>query len=82
MPFTIPYAAMANLGHNPTVNYTQALSLEVHILDYEGDLYGETLVIEFVKFIRDEQNFKNRTNLIMQLELDRNTVRKILNAEK
>ncbi len=78
----IPYPAMANLGHNPTVNYTSALSLEVHILDFEGDLYGETLAVEFVKFIRDEQNFKNRTNLIMQLELDRNTVRKLLNAEK
>lgn len=72
--------AMVNLGHNPTLNYTPLLSLEAHILDYEGDLYGQRLIIQFVKYIRPETNFKNKNNLIMQLELDRQNVRKVFNA--
>lgn len=75
-----PYMAMVNLGHNPTLNYTPLLSLEAHILDYEGDLYGQRMIIQFVKYIRPETNFKNKNNLIMQLELDRQNVRKVFNA--
>ena len=73
------YKAMINLGHNPTINYSENVSLEVHILDYKDDLYGKMVSIEFVEFVRDEMKFKNRDNLIMQLEQDAIIVNKILN---
>ncbi len=72
------YKAMVNLGHNPTMNYTSALSLEAHILDFNEDIYGERLSLQFVTWVRPEKDFQNRDNLIMQLEQDVRTVRNIL----
>ncbi len=72
------YRAMVNLGHNPTMNYTSALSLEAHILDFNEDIYGERISVRFVTWIRPEKDFKNKDNLIMQLEQDVRTVRNLL----
>ena len=72
------YKAMINLGHNPSVNFTKELSLEVHIIDYEGDLYNQLICIEFIKFLRYEKKFINKDNLIMQLEQDKRDARRIL----
>ena len=69
---------MVNLGHNPTMNYTSALSLEAHILDFNEDIYGERISVRFVTWIRPEKDFKNKDNLIMQLEQDVRTVRNLL----
>lgn len=72
------YPAMINLGHNPTFNYRNDMSLEANILDFDEDLYGKTIGVEFVHFIREEKRFTSKGNLIMQLEQDIYTTRKIL----
>lgn len=72
------YMAMINIGHNPTFNYRNEISIEANILDLHEDLYGCSMKIEFVDFIRDEKRFQNRNNLIMQLEQDAWYVRKVL----
>ena len=51
-----PLAAVANLGTRPAVNGLE-LRLEVHVLNWQGDLYGQRLRVEFVEFIRAEQKF-------------------------
>lgn len=72
------YQAMINLGHNPTFNYNEKVSFEVHILGFKGNIYGKHITIEFVQYLREEKKFKNIDNLIMQLEQDVCSVRKIL----
>ena len=72
------YEAMINLGHNPTINYTKELSLEVHIIDYKEDIYNRFVSVEFIKYLRSEMNFKNKHNLIMQLEQDKRNTKRVL----
>lgn len=72
------YKAMINLGHNPTFNYKTDMSLEVYILDFNEEIYGKYVTVEFITFIRDEKRFNSKGNLIMQLEQDVNTTRKML----
>ena len=72
------YEAMINLGHNPTFNYRNDMSLEAHILDFNQELYGRYVGVEFVRFIRDEKRFNSKGNLIMQLEQDILNTKKIL----
>lgn len=73
------YRCMINLGHNPTFNYRNDMSLEAHILNYSGDLYTKQITLEFISFIREEKRFSSKGNLIMQLEQDVNTINKVLN---
>lgn len=76
----IRHPAMINLGHNPTMNYTERLSLEAHILDYSGNLYGRMLTLRFSHYLRPEIHFQSKDNLIMQLEQDVRSVRKLEHA--
>ncbi|MBO7703082.1 MAG: bifunctional riboflavin kinase/FAD synthetase [Solobacterium sp.] len=72
------YGAMVNVGHNPTFNYSQDVSIEAHILNLKQDLYGEHISVIPEQYIRPEMQFKNRENLILQLESDYQKVRKLL----
>ena len=76
------YPAMINIGHNPTLNFQDALSVEAHILNYKGDLYGKRITISFSEYIREEKDFRNRTNLIMQLEQDTRNVQRVLKNDE
>ena len=69
------FRGMLNIGHRPTMNNGQERSIEVHILDFEGDLYGQSLCVEFMERLRDEQTFENQEALISQLETDKARVR-------
>lgn len=64
------YQAIINVGHNPTFNYTDEISLEVHILDFREMIYGEKLQVSFYYFIRDEFKFNAKEDLIKQLSED------------
>lgn len=64
------FSGMMNIGTRPTYNGT-TLSLEVHIFDFDGDLYGQTLTIDFLRRIRDEQPFESPEALRKQLEKDK-----------
>lgn len=73
-----PYKGVCNIGYNPTFNYSNAISVEVHIIDFNQDLYQQQIGISFVKFLRYEKQFKNIDNLILQLEQDVYCVKKEL----
>jgi len=64
------YLGVCNIGHNPTLNYTKKQRLEVHIIDFDGDLYDKIISVDFVKFLREEIPFKNKEDLIQQINLD------------
>ena len=76
------YMGMLNIGHRPTMNNGKERSIEVHILDFEGDLYGQSLQIEFVKHLRDEQTFANIEELTAQLHKDKEQVKNLLTGIK
>jgi len=62
--------AVASLGTNPTFVDQGGLVLEVHVLDWQGDLYGRRVRTTFVSRIRDEQKFDSVDALILQIERD------------
>jgi riboflavin kinase/FMN adenylyltransferase len=68
---------MLNIGMRPTVNGKER-TIEVNILDFDADLYGETLTLEFVKRLRDEVKFDGLESLKKQLVKDRNQTRELL----
>jgi len=73
--------AVANLGIRPTVGGTQHL-LEVHLLDFEGNLYGRTLEIFFGKMIRGEKKFQGLAELQKQIQLDLEEARRLFKASE
>ena len=76
--FNKKYKAMVNIGHNPTFNFVKNISIEAHIIDFNHDIYGCNVSLEFVKFLRDEKKFNNIDNLILQLEQDLFNTKRIL----
>lgn len=68
------FRGMMNIGYRPTMGHSDEKSLEVHILDFEGDVYDRNLKIEFIAKIRDEMKFSSVDELIIQLEKDKDTV--------
>ncbi len=72
------YGGMMNQGPRPTFG-DQARTLEVHLFDFDGDLYGETVDVEWVQRLRDVQAFPSRDALVAQLERDRQAARATLN---
>ncbi len=71
------FLGMSNIGHRPTVNNGD-LTIEVHIFDFDEEIYGETITIYFVDRIRDEEKFKNLDALRQQLLQDQENVKKRL----
>ena len=65
----VEYKALANIGTNPTVG-NDYLSLEVHLLDFQGDLYDQSLTISFLSFLREEKKFNSLEELKKQIALD------------
>ena len=64
------YDGICNYGYNPTINKQQNPRLEVHIFDYDEELYGRFITIKFIKFMRDEMKFNNKEELVKQIEED------------
>jgi riboflavin kinase/FMN adenylyltransferase len=60
---------VANVGFNPTFG-ENSLGVEAHLLDFDGDLYGQDMTVRFRDRIRDEQKFKNVEELVRQIEKD------------
>ena len=68
------YPAVANLGHKPTTG-TFPIGLEVHLIDFAGNLYGKALTFEFLRRIRAEQKFAGLDELKNQIASDIETAR-------
>ena len=60
---------MANIGTCPTFENAE-LSLEVHLLEFSGDLYGEDLAVQFVTRLREERRFPSLEALAAQIHAD------------
>lgn len=67
------FGGMLNIGTNPTFNNNE-LSIEVHIFDFNQDIYSEIITIEFCKRIRNEKKFNTVDELKQQLSMDKITV--------
>ena len=74
-----PWPAVANLGTRPTVSGKRAL-LEAHLFDFEGDIYGRHLEVEFVAKLRDEHRFENVQLMTQQMHRDLKAAREILSG--
>ncbi len=74
------YIGAANIGRNPTFG-DEATSYEVHLLDYEGDLYGKFIKMKFIKRVRDEVRFGGAHELAGQIKRDVERVRAIFADE-
>lgn len=72
------YQSVTNVGFNPTFKEIRHLNIETNIFDFDRDIYGEPLEIEFVKKIRDERKFPTVNDLISQIRQDVETAKKIL----
>lgn len=70
------YYGMANLGYVPTFKKEPTeLKLEVYIFDFAADIYGETLTIEWHKYVRDEKKFSSVQEIVAQLRNDEAQIR-------
>jgi riboflavin kinase/FMN adenylyltransferase len=67
----------ANVGPNPTFG-ENARKIEVHLLDFQGDLYGQSLSVDFIKKIRDTKAFGSAQELMAQIGADIGEVQKAL----
>lgn len=72
-----PRAAMMNIGNRPTFHGSRQ-TLEVNIFDFDGDLYGQTISVSFVKRLRAERRFNSLEALATQLKADKEQVKDIL----
>jgi riboflavin kinase/FMN adenylyltransferase len=68
------YDAMMNQGPRPTFGVAER-GLEAHLFDFSGDLYGETVTVEWVRRLRDVQRFPSRDALVAQLARDAQAAR-------
>ncbi len=73
-----PWPGVANVGVRPTVDGKRAL-LEVHLLDFQGDLYGRHVKTRFLHSIRPERRFENLQALREQIRLDVQAARRYFN---
>ena len=69
---------VASLGVRPTVNQVREPLLEVFLFDFDGDLYGQRMTVEFVAKLRDEQKFADLDALKAQMDHDARSARSIL----
>lgn len=73
---SLTYFGMMNIGMRPTINGTSK-TIEVNIFDFDKEIYGDSIRVEFVKKIREEQKFESFEHLKEQLFKDQETVKSI-----
>ncbi len=71
------YYGLSNLGFRPTV-FGQTLAVEIHLLNFSENIYGEVLVVSFLEKLREERSFKDREKLKSQIRQDVLTAKKII----
>ena len=75
------YRAITNLGRRPTIDDGNFVNAESFIYDFEGDLYGKQIMVDFVERLRDERRFDSPEALVAQLEKDKQQVEQIFNQK-
>lgn len=75
------WPAVANVGERPSFN-TGERAIEVHIIRYQGDLYGQDLVVEFIRRLRRQRRFEDICELVQQISRDVERAREAFAAEE
>jgi len=76
-----PWPSVASFGTRPTVGGVEPL-LEAHLFDFDGDLYGRRIDVEFVARLRDEEKFPDLPALVAQMDRDAQLARQLLAPEQ
>jgi riboflavin kinase/FMN adenylyltransferase len=76
---SLSYNGVLNMGIQPTFGQNE-FRVEVHLLDFEGILYGQDIEVLFVRNIRSEKTFANSKELAKQIRRDEAVARDILGA--
>ncbi len=66
----LPHAAAVNIGTRPTVTDQTQRTIEAHLLDFDKDLYGINVTLDFIEFLRGEQKFNGVSELVAQITRD------------
>ena len=72
------YDGLLNIGMNPTFGDNDTPSIEVHILDFQEDIYGQSIRVFFRDRIRDEMKFESKEDLLKQINIDIESSKKSL----
>ncbi|MGI6709888.1 MAG: bifunctional riboflavin kinase/FAD synthetase [Bacilli bacterium] len=64
------FAGVCNIGNNPTLNYSKRRKLEVHIFDFDQDIYNVEITVKFVYYLREEKKFDSKDELVFQVNKD------------
>ena len=76
------YQGITNIGLRPTFEDQDQPNIETHILDFDGNIYGEKLELQFIEKIRDEQKFSGVETFLAQIERDKATARRIFSHDQ
>ena len=74
------YKGMTNVGTRPTYNNDSAdetVTIETNIFDFNEDIYGKDITVEFLHKVRDEQQFNSPAALKLQIEKDKSTIQNL-----
>lgn len=73
------YQGITNVGHRPTFEQQDLPNVETHLFDFNEEIYGENLEIQFVQKIRDEHKFSGVPDFLAQIARDKASARRIFN---
>ena len=77
----VVYKSVVNIGNNPTFN-AEKITVESHILDFNGDLYGKTISVELLEYLRPDKKFESIEELKAQIKQDIETAKGIIDKEE
>jgi riboflavin kinase/FMN adenylyltransferase len=72
---------VVNLGYRPTVSQESNRVLEIHLFDFNRDIYGEDVEVLFVQYLRKEKKFESVDALVRQIDLDVRQARELCRVE-
>jgi riboflavin kinase / FMN adenylyltransferase len=73
------YGSITNIGFNPTFEGQDTVTVETHIIDFEGDIYGKKIEVFFLQKLRNEKKYSSVNELIEQIKIDMLKAREFLN---
>lgn len=71
------YGSVTNIGRRPTVDQERHITVECFILDFQGDIYGEQVELEVLKYLRPIQKFENLEAVFAQVKKDIEEAKKV-----
>ena len=74
-----PVDGVASVGTRPTFDLVKPL-LEVHLFDFDRDIYGDYIHVDFIKHLRDEEKFESVEELVAQMRVDEDNARSALES--